>query len=52
MLRFNDGVNVDTSGPLRVIRLRDGYYVVGNGMMIPVEDRKEANEVISEMTNN
>ena len=49
MLRFNDGVNIDTSGKLRVLRLRDGYYVVGEGMCIPVADRKEAKEVIKEM---
>tara|TARA_E500000331_G_C17093053_1_gene641963 strand:+ start:584 stop:742 length:159 start_codon:yes stop_codon:yes gene_type:complete len=51
MLRFSDGVNIKTDGPLRVLRLSDGYYVVGEGMMIPVQDRKEAKEVIAEMTN-
>ena len=50
MLRFNDGVNIDTSGPLRVLRLRDGYYVVGEGMCIPVESREEALELIREMS--
>ncbi len=49
MLRFNDGVNIDTSGPLRTLRLRDGYYVVGQGMCIPVADREEARKVIAEM---
>ena len=48
-LRFSDGVNIDTSGELRVLRLKDGYYVVGNGMLIPVEDRTEALKVIEEM---
>ena len=51
MLRFSDGINIETSGPLRVLRLPDGYYVVGNGMLIPVADRAEAREVIEEMTN-
>jgi hypothetical protein len=50
MLRFNDGVNIDTSGPLRVLRLKDGYYVVGQGMCIPVADREEAQELIREMS--
>ena len=49
MLRFSDGVNIDTSGDLRILRLRDGYYVVGLGMCIPVVDREEAREVIAEM---
>ena len=41
ILRFSDGINIDTSGPLRVIQLRDGCYVVGQGMCIPVTDREE-----------
>jgi len=49
MLRFNDGVNIDTSGPLRTLRLKDGYYVVGQGMCIPVANREEAKKVIAEM---
>lgn len=49
MLRFNDGVNIDTTGEIRILRLRDGYYVVGEGMCIPVADREEAREVIAEM---
>ena len=52
MLRFNDGVNIDTSGELRILRLRDGYYVVGEGMCIPVADREEAKEVISALRAN
>lgn len=50
MLRFNDGVNIDTSGPLRVLRLRDGYYVVGQGICFPVDSREEAQELIKEMS--
>ena len=49
MLRFNDGVNIDTGGPLRILRLKDGYYVIGQGMCIPVTDREEALAVIEEM---
>ena len=52
MLRFNDGVNIDTSGELRILRLKDGYYVVGQGTCIPVRDREEAREVIKEETKN
>ena len=25
-LRFNDGVSIETSGPLRIVLLKDGYY--------------------------
>jgi len=48
-LRFNDGVNIDTDGPLRILHLKDGWYVVGEGYCIPVENRKEADETIMEM---
>tara|TARA_X000001388_G_C2187525_1_gene106177 strand:+ start:389 stop:556 length:168 start_codon:yes stop_codon:yes gene_type:complete len=51
MLRFSDGVNIDTSRELRILRLKDGLYVVGEGMCIPVADREEATEVIKEMNN-
>ena len=51
MLRFSDGVNIDTSGELRILRLRDGLYVVGQGWCIPVADREEAREVIKGMKN-
>tara|TARA_X000000950_G_scaffold279684_1_gene372853 strand:- start:92 stop:265 length:174 start_codon:yes stop_codon:yes gene_type:complete len=46
MLRFNDGIEIDTSGPLRMLRLKDGLYVVGEGWCIPVEDTKEAEAII------
>lgn len=48
MLKFNDGVNIDTSGSLRVLQLKDGYYVVGQGMCIPVCDLEEAHKVIKQ----
>ena len=50
MLRFNDGVSIDTSGELRVLRLSDGLYVVGRGMCIPVNNSEEAVETIRQMT--
>ncbi len=46
MLRFNDGIEIDTNGPLRMLRLKDGLYVVGEGWCIPVEDTKEAEAII------
>jgi len=49
MLRFNDGVEIDTSGELRLLRLPDGYYVVGQNMCIPVRDRLEGWELLKEL---
>ena len=48
MLRFSDGMNFDTSGPLRAVRKSDGWYVVGGGMLCPVDSYQEAQEMIAE----
>ena len=49
MLRFNDGINIDTSGEPRVIHLYDGYYVTGKGNLIPVKDSTEAEELLKSL---
>jgi hypothetical protein len=41
MIEFSDGVSFDTDGPLRVERRRDGYYIVGEGFLAPVESSIE-----------
>jgi hypothetical protein len=50
ILRFSDGVNINTSGPLRPLCLADGWYVVGEGSCTPVYDKEEALELIAEIT--
>jgi hypothetical protein len=42
MLRFNDGVEIDTSGDYRPLKLKDGWYVVGHGLCMPVASRAKA----------
>ena len=49
-MRFSDGMSFDTSGPLRTVRKSDGLYVVGNGMLIPVDDHDEAEKLIQELS--
>jgi hypothetical protein len=49
-LMFNDGVVVETGGPLRKLHLEDGWYVVGEGFLIPVASEDEAERRIVEMT--
>ena len=46
-LTFNDGITIDMSGTLRIIRKTDGYYVVGRGLSCPVSSIKEGHEVIA-----
>lgn len=48
-LRFNDGISFDTSGEYRIERRRDGLYVVGKGMMMPIDSREEGEEFIAQM---
>ena len=49
VLRFSDGMTINTDGKLRVIRKKDGYYVVGEGMCMPVESREEGNEIVEQL---
>lgn len=49
MLQFNDGVSFDTSGPLRIVRKFDGYYVVGQNMMCPVDSYEDGRKLIAKM---
>ena len=46
MTRFSDGINFDTSGQLRIVRKRDGLYVVGEGWLIPVDSWEEGEKII------
>lgn len=48
-LRFSDGVEFNTDGPLRADKRKDGWYVVGNGMLIPVDSYEEAIDMIAQM---
>ena len=47
-IHFNDGMSFDTSGPLRIVRKSDGLYVVGKGMLIPIDNREEGQEIINQ----
>jgi len=41
-LKFSDGIDVDTSGHVRILCLHDGWYVVGGGFLIPFKSENEA----------
>jgi hypothetical protein len=45
-LRFSDGEEFDTSGPIRKEERYDGWYVLGDGKLIPVRDEEEADQVV------
>jgi hypothetical protein len=50
-LRFSDGVDIDTSGEPRVLRLNDGYYAVGKGILIPVDSQQAGEFMVQRMQN-
>ena len=51
-LKFSDGITIDTSGPYRVISVKDSMYVAGHGCCIPVENGKEAFEIMKLLKEN
>ena len=48
-LRFSDGTEFDTSGELRTEERPDGWYILGEGKMIPVRDELEGLEIIKNL---
>ena len=46
-LKFSDGMTFNLSGPLRVELRSDGYYVVGQGMMMAVDTLEQGQKVIA-----
>ena len=38
ILRFSDGEEFDTSVELQLMKRKDGWYVIGEGLLIPVVD--------------
>lgn len=47
-LKFSDGMEFDLSGQLRVELRSDGYYVLGQGMMMAVDTFEEGQKVITD----
>jgi hypothetical protein len=50
-LRFSDGLEFDTSGPFRKRKEHDGWYVAGEGMLLPMASEEEADMYIKERSN-
>ena len=48
-LNFSDGMKFDTSGPLRLTHRKDGWYVIGTGLLMPVDSAQEGREYIAEL---
>jgi len=48
MIRY-DGEGVITEGRLRVVKLIEGWFVLGQGYMIPVRDKETGKEIIKDL---
>lgn len=49
LIRFSDGVEIDTDGPFRVREFADGWYVLGGGMLIPCTDELEGHAIMCDL---
>lgn len=47
-IRFTDGMQFDVEGELRVEERSDGWYVVGDGMLMAVGSEQEGQRFIEE----
>jgi hypothetical protein len=48
-LKFSDGMIIHTHGELRCIEFSDGWYIVGEGKLIPVTSEKEGKLLIKSL---
>ncbi len=48
-LKFSDGMTFDLSGDLRVEFRSDGYYVLGQGMMMAVNTLEQGKKIIADI---
>jgi hypothetical protein len=49
IITLASGVDIDTSGGLRILELRDKYYVVGQDLLISTNSMEEAREEIRKL---
>lgn len=49
-VKFSDGMEFDMSGQYRLTHRSDGWYVVGRGLLMPVNDPEEGRKVMAEMS--
>lgn len=49
MIKFSDGVKFDPRGEYRLVKKADGWYVVGHGLLLPVDSEEEGKRVIEAM---
>jgi len=48
-LSFSDGMVIHVHGEYRLVKFRDGHYVLGHGNLFPVDSEKEGTELIEKL---
>jgi hypothetical protein len=48
-LSFNDGMVIHVHGEYRLVKFRDGHYVVGQGNLFPVKSEEDGIELIENL---
>jgi hypothetical protein len=51
-LKFSDGEEFELDAPLHTELREDGWYVIGNNMMIPVDNHDHGRQIIDSMSPN
>jgi len=49
ILRFSDGEEFDTSVELQLMLRKDGWYVIGEGLLIPVVSVEKGRTLLKQM---
>ena len=52
LTRLPNGVEIDVSGSLRVLEIENGFYVVGQEMLVPVNGWEEGRDEIRKIREN
>ena len=48
-MEFSDGMKFNLDGPRRITLRNDGWYMVGHGMLCPVDSLEEAHRLLREL---
>lgn len=48
-LKYTDGIEIDTDGPFRILHHRDGWYLAGEGLLIPLENEQEGLDYLDQI---
>ena len=46
---FTDGMEIKNTGPYRIIRESDGFYVVGHGLLCAADTQEEGEQMLREL---